>query len=55
LARVATAPDADQALSVVEHTLDPGAHDLLLVKASRGIALDRLVAALLGRPPDREG
>jgi UDP-N-acetylmuramoyl-tripeptide--D-alanyl-D-alanine ligase len=55
LERVATAPDADQALSVVEHTLNPGAHDLLLVKASRGIALDRLVAALLGRPADEEG
>ncbi|MGH2392584.1 MAG: UDP-N-acetylmuramoyl-tripeptide--D-alanyl-D-alanine ligase, partial [Candidatus Limnocylindria bacterium] len=54
LERVATAPDADQALSVVEQTLNPGAHDLLLVKASRGIALDRLVAGLLGRPPEPE-
>jgi len=55
LQRVATAPDADQALSVVEQALSPGARDLLLVKASRGIALDRLVAALLGKPPDAEG
>jgi UDP-N-acetylmuramoyl-tripeptide--D-alanyl-D-alanine ligase len=54
LQRVATAPDAEQALAVVEQTLNPGAHDLLLVKASRGIALDRLVASLLGLAPDPE-
>ncbi|MGH2463094.1 MAG: UDP-N-acetylmuramoyl-tripeptide--D-alanyl-D-alanine ligase [Candidatus Limnocylindria bacterium] len=55
LQRVETAPDADQALSVVEQSLNPGAHDLLLVKGSRGIALDRLVAGLLGRAPEAEG
>jgi UDP-N-acetylmuramoyl-tripeptide--D-alanyl-D-alanine ligase len=55
LARVDTADDADHALTVVERVLDPGAGDLLLVKGSRGIALDRLVAALLGRAPDGEG
>lgn len=52
LQRVATAPDAEQARSVVDQALSPGARDLLLVKASRGIALDRLVAELLGREPD---
>ncbi|HEX6140416.1 MAG TPA: UDP-N-acetylmuramoyl-tripeptide--D-alanyl-D-alanine ligase [Candidatus Limnocylindria bacterium] len=46
LRSVATADDADQALPVVERELAPGVGDLLLVKASRGIELDRLVAAL---------
>ncbi len=55
MARVDTAEDAEHALAVVERVLDPGAGDLLLVKGSRGIALDRLVAALLGRAPDGEG
>ncbi len=48
LARVATADDAEGAAAVVERELLPGAGDLLLVKASRGIALDRLVAVLTG-------
>lgn len=52
LRRVATAPDADSAREVVEQALGPTAGDVLLVKASRGIALDRLVAALTGQPPD---
>ncbi len=52
LTRVATAPDAESALEVVERTLGPTAGDVLLVKASRGLALDRLVAALIGQPPD---
>jgi UDP-N-acetylmuramoyl-tripeptide--D-alanyl-D-alanine ligase len=52
LRRVATAPDAESALEVVEQTLGPTAGDVLLVKASRGLALDRLVAALTGQPPD---
>lgn len=46
LARVATAPDADAALEVVERTLAPSAGDLLLIKGSRGVELDRLVTAL---------
>jgi len=54
LARVDTADDADQALAAVERALSPRAGDLLLVKGSRGIALDRLVAALLGRSPDED-
>lgn len=52
LDRVATAPDAGEALSVVDATLNPSAGDLLLVKGSRGIALDGLVAELLGREPE---
>jgi UDP-N-acetylmuramoyl-tripeptide--D-alanyl-D-alanine ligase len=54
LERVATALDAEHARAVVDQALSPGARDLLLVKASRGIELDRLVADLLGRPPDPE-
>jgi UDP-N-acetylmuramoyl-tripeptide--D-alanyl-D-alanine ligase len=46
LARVATAQDADQAVAVVERELAPGIGDILLVKGSRGVELDRLVDAL---------
>jgi UDP-N-acetylmuramoyl-tripeptide--D-alanyl-D-alanine ligase len=46
LARVATAQDAVDAAGVVERELAPGPGDLLLVKASRGIELDRLVDVL---------
>jgi UDP-N-acetylmuramoyl-tripeptide--D-alanyl-D-alanine ligase len=52
LARVATAPDAEAALPVIDQVLDPGAGDVLLIKASRGVELDRLVDDLLGRPTD---
>ena len=48
LARVIHAGDADEAVAVVERELAPGVGDLLLVKGSRGIELDRLVAALAG-------
>jgi UDP-N-acetylmuramoyl-tripeptide--D-alanyl-D-alanine ligase len=51
LAPVATARDAEEAASVVEHELGPGVGDLLLVKGSRGIELERLVAALAGTSP----
>jgi UDP-N-acetylmuramoyl-tripeptide--D-alanyl-D-alanine ligase len=51
LARVATARDADEAAAVVERELGPRAGDLLLVKGSRGIELDRLVAALGATTP----
>ena len=46
LTRVAEADDVDDALAEVQRALAPGAGDLLLVKASRGIGLDRLVDAL---------
>jgi UDP-N-acetylmuramoyl-tripeptide--D-alanyl-D-alanine ligase len=43
---VAAARDADEASAVVERALGPRVGDLLLVKGSRGVELDRLVAAL---------
>lgn len=46
LARVSMVGDADEARAAVERNLAPGVGDLLLVKGSRGIELDRLVAAL---------
>lgn len=46
LRAVAIAADADEAAELVEATLAPGPGDLLLVKASRDIGLERLVAAL---------
>lgn len=52
LASVATTADAAEAREVVDQVLAPQAGDVLLVKASRGIALDELVAALTGRPVD---
>lgn len=48
LRRVSEAHDADEAVVAVERDLAPGVGDLLLVKGSRGIELDRLVAALSG-------
>jgi UDP-N-acetylmuramoyl-tripeptide--D-alanyl-D-alanine ligase len=46
--RVSEARDADEAVLAVERDLAPGVGDILLVKGSRGIELDRLVAALSG-------
>jgi UDP-N-acetylmuramoyl-tripeptide--D-alanyl-D-alanine ligase len=46
LARVTMVSDADEARTAVERDLAPGVGDLVLVKGSRGIELDRLVAAL---------
>jgi UDP-N-acetylmuramoyl-tripeptide--D-alanyl-D-alanine ligase len=46
LPRVEAARDADEALAVVERALGPRVGDVLLVKGSRGIELDRLVAAM---------
>lgn len=48
LVRVSTARDADEALPLVERELAPGVGDLVLVKGSRGVELDRLVTALIG-------
>jgi UDP-N-acetylmuramoyl-tripeptide--D-alanyl-D-alanine ligase len=45
-ARVLTAEDADEAAAVVERDLAPGPGDLVLLKASRGIGLDRAVDLL---------
>ena len=50
LVRVTAVRDADEALEAVERDLAPGVGDLLLVKGSRGVELDRLVAALSGQP-----
>ncbi|HET6380210.1 MAG TPA: UDP-N-acetylmuramoyl-tripeptide--D-alanyl-D-alanine ligase [candidate division Zixibacteria bacterium] len=49
LQRVATTADAEEAASVLERELAPGVGDLVLLKASRGIELDRTVDLLTGR------
>jgi UDP-N-acetylmuramoyl-tripeptide--D-alanyl-D-alanine ligase len=49
LRRITTVRDADEAVRAVERDLAPGVGDLLLVKGSRGIELDRLVKALTSR------
>jgi UDP-N-acetylmuramoyl-tripeptide--D-alanyl-D-alanine ligase len=46
LGRVVLADDADDAAGVVERELAPGPRDILLLKASRGIGLDRTVELL---------
>ncbi|HEX8862250.1 MAG TPA: UDP-N-acetylmuramoyl-tripeptide--D-alanyl-D-alanine ligase, partial [Actinomycetes bacterium] len=43
------APDAEAALAILERWLQPG--DVVLVKASRVVALDRLAQRLLREPP----
>jgi len=43
---VATAIDADDAAAVLERELAPGVGDLVLIKASRGVGLDRTVDLL---------
>ena len=50
LGRVLTADDADQAALVLERELAPRVGDLLLVKGSRGVELDRLVEAIASAP-----
>jgi UDP-N-acetylmuramoyl-tripeptide--D-alanyl-D-alanine ligase len=45
-ARVLTADDADEAAAVLESELAPGAADVVLLKASRGIGLERAVDRL---------
>ncbi len=51
LERVSWAEDADEAASILERDLAPGPGDLLLVKASRGIGLDRTVDLLREATP----
>jgi UDP-N-acetylmuramoyl-tripeptide--D-alanyl-D-alanine ligase len=48
LSRVTTVRDANEALAAVERDMAPGVGDLVLVKGSRGIELDRLVSMLAG-------
>jgi UDP-N-acetylmuramoyl-tripeptide--D-alanyl-D-alanine ligase len=48
LGRVSWSEDAEEAAAVVERDLAPGAGDLVLVKASRGMALDRTIELLRG-------
>jgi UDP-N-acetylmuramoyl-tripeptide--D-alanyl-D-alanine ligase len=47
---VAQVHDVDEAVEAVERALAPGPGDVMLVKASRGVELDRLVAALERTP-----
>jgi UDP-N-acetylmuramoyl-tripeptide--D-alanyl-D-alanine ligase len=47
--RVHRADDADDAASVLEREVAPSVEDLVLVKASRGIGLDRTIELLRGR------
>ena len=46
--RVATAADAEDAVAVLEREVAPGVGDVVLLKASRGIGLDRAVDLLRG-------
>jgi UDP-N-acetylmuramoyl-tripeptide--D-alanyl-D-alanine ligase len=48
---VATATDAEDAVSVLEREVAPGVGDVVLLKASRGIGLDRTVDLLRGSAP----
>jgi UDP-N-acetylmuramyl pentapeptide synthase len=50
---VTTAADADDAVGAAERDLAAGVGDVVLLKASRGIALDRTVAALAAGGPPR--
>jgi UDP-N-acetylmuramoyl-tripeptide--D-alanyl-D-alanine ligase len=50
LREVAQVHDVDEAVEAVERALAPGPGDVMLVKASRGVELDRLVAALERTP-----
>ena len=47
-ARVARAADAEEAVAVLEREVAPGVGDVVLLKASRGIGLDRAVDLLRG-------
>ena len=49
--RVATAADAEEAVAVLEREVAPSVGDVVLLKASRGIGLDRAVDLLRGGLP----
>jgi UDP-N-acetylmuramoyl-tripeptide--D-alanyl-D-alanine ligase len=49
--RVARAADADDVVAVLEREVAPGVGDVVLLKASRGIGLDRAVDVLRGIAP----
>jgi UDP-N-acetylmuramoyl-tripeptide--D-alanyl-D-alanine ligase len=46
LANVTHVRDVEEAIATVDHALAPGTGDVVLVKGSRGVELDRLVGAL---------
>ena len=48
--RVSTVDDADEAAAALEREVAPGPGDVVLLKASRGIGLDRTVQLLEGGP-----
>ena len=48
--RVVGAADAEEAAALVERDLAPGPGDIVLLKASRGVELDRAVELLIGAP-----
>jgi UDP-N-acetylmuramoyl-tripeptide--D-alanyl-D-alanine ligase len=48
LAHVTTVADVDEAMAAFDRTLAAGPGDLVLIKGSRGVELDRLVDALRG-------
>ena len=49
--RVSMAEDADEAAATLERDVAPGPGDIVLLKASRGIGLDRAVELLVGEGP----
>ncbi len=48
LANVTHVRDVDEAIATIDRALAPGTGDVVLVKGSRGVELDRLVASLEG-------
>ena len=48
LATVSHVRDVDEAIATIDRALAPGSGDVVLVKGSRGVELDRLVASLEG-------